>query len=44
MKYIIRMGMPEHDAITKVGQSNIPEEMIKELVNRFFLPKLGSNI
>lgn len=44
MKYIIRMGMPEHDAITKVGQPNIPEEMIKELVNRFFLPKLGSNI
>ena len=31
LKYIIRKGTPEHDAITKTGLSNLTEEMMKEL-------------
>ena len=31
-KYIIRKGTPEHDTITEAGLTNLPEEMMKELV------------
>lgn len=34
-KYIIRMGTPDHDAITKTGLANLKEEMKKELVERY---------
>ena len=40
LKYIIRKGTPEHDAITKTGLLNITENKIKELVFRFLLPKV----
>lgn len=42
MKYIIRKGTSEHDFLTKTGLANITEEMIKELVARFLLPKVDS--
>ena len=38
-KYIIRKGTPEHDEMTKVGLSNITEELMGNLVNQFLLPK-----
>lgn len=40
MKYIIRKGTPEHDAMTQMGLTNLTEEMKKELVQRYLLPKL----
>ena len=40
LKYIIRKGTPEHDAITKTGLSNLTEEMMKELTERYLLPKI----
>lgn len=44
LKYIIRKGTLEHDALTKVGLANITEEMKKELFERFLLPKIGSEV
>lgn len=38
-KYILRMGTQDHNEITETGLSNLTEEMIKELVNRYLLPK-----
>lgn len=43
LKYIIRKGTPEHDAITKTGLSNLTEEMMKELTERYLLPKIQNN-
>ncbi len=43
LKYIIRKGTPEHDAITKTGLSNLTEEMMKELTERYLLPKVRNN-
>ena len=39
LKYIIRKGTPEHDLLTKTGLTNITDEIKKELVIRFLLPK-----
>ena len=39
LKYIIRKGTPEHDNLTKTGLSNLMEEMMKELTERYLLPK-----
>ena len=44
MKYIIRKGTAEHDLLTKTGLANITEEMKKELVVRFLLPKVSSKM
>jgi serine/threonine-protein kinase HipA len=38
-KYIIRKGTPEHEEITAQGLSNITEAEMKDLVDRFLLPK-----
>ena len=38
-KYILRIGTPEHGQITETGLSNLSEEMMKELVSRYLLPK-----
>ena len=39
LRYIIRKGTPEHDALTKTGLANLTEEMMKELTERYLLPK-----
>lgn len=40
-KYIIRKGTPEHDMITRTGLSNLTGNIIRELVNKYFLtPRL----
>ena len=44
LKYIIRKGTPEHEELTRMGLANITEEMKKELVERFLLPKINSNV
>ena len=38
-KYILRMGTQEHNDITETGLSNLSEEMMKDLVSRYLLPK-----
>jgi serine/threonine-protein kinase HipA len=43
LKYIIRKGTPEHEELTRTGLANITEEMKKELIERFLLPKIGSD-
>ena len=40
LKYIIRKGTPEHDTLTKTGLANLTEEMMKELTERYLLPKI----
>jgi serine/threonine-protein kinase HipA len=40
LKYIVRKGTPEHDTLTKTGLSNLMEEMMKELTERYLLPKI----
>jgi serine/threonine-protein kinase HipA len=40
LKYIIRKGTPEHDALTKTGLAKLTEEMMKELTERYLLPKI----
>lgn len=44
LKYIIRKGTPEHEELTRTGLANITEEMKKELIERFLLPKIGSDV
>ena len=44
LKYIIRKGTPEHEELTRMGLANITEEIKKELVERFLLPKINSNV
>ena len=41
VKYVIRKGTPEYDSITKTGLSNLTEEMVRELVGKFLLSKVG---
>ena len=43
-KFIIRKGTPEHDLLTKKGLANITDEIKQELVVRFLLPKVYSNM
>ena len=38
-KYILRMGTQDHNELTETGLSNLTEEMMKELVSRYLLPK-----
>ena len=44
LKYIIRKGTPEHDLLTKTGLANVSNEMKKELIVRFLLPKVSGNL
>ena len=44
LKYIIRKGTPMHDAMTKNGLANITDDVLKELAERFLLPKLDSTM
>mgnify|MGYP002868362182 CR=1 FL=1 len=44
LKYIIRKGTAEHDLLTKTGLANITDEIKKELVVRFLLPKVHSTM
>ena len=44
LKYIIRKGTPEHDAMTKNGLANITDDVLKDLAERFLLPKLDSTM
>ena len=44
LKYIIRKGTPYHDALSRTGLANITDEMKKELISRFLLPKVGSGM
>lgn len=37
LKYIIRKGTPEHEVLTQTGLSNLTEEQMEELVQRFLL-------
>jgi serine/threonine-protein kinase HipA len=39
LKYIVRKGTPEHDVLTKTGLAKLTEEMMKELTERYLLPK-----
>ena len=39
-KYILRTGTQDHNKLTETGLSNLTEEMMKELVNRYLLPKI----
>ena len=39
-KYILRMGTQDHNEITETGLSNLTEDMMKELVSRYLLPKI----
>lgn len=39
-KYIIRIGHPEHAAITTLGLSNISEDKIRQLVREYILSRL----
>ena len=43
MKYIIRKGTQEHDAIAMTGLASLTDEKKKELVNLFLLPKIDSD-
>ena len=43
MKYIIRKGTQEYDAIAMTGLANMTNEKKKELVNLFLLPKIDSD-
>jgi len=40
LKYIVRKGTPEHDALTKTGLAKLTGEMMKELTERYLLPKI----
>lgn len=42
VKYIIRKGTPEHEALTATGLANLTEDALKELAIRFLLPKVAS--
>lgn len=44
LKYIIRKGTAERDLLTSTGLANITDETKKELVIRFLLPKVCSNM
>ena len=44
LKYIIRKGTPYHDVLSRTGLANITDEMKKELISRFLLPKVGSGM
>ena len=39
-KYILRMSTQDHNEITETGLSNLTEDMMKELVSRYLLPKV----
>ena len=39
-KYILRIGTQDHNEITETGLSNLSEETMKDLVNRYLLPKV----
>lgn len=40
LKFVIRKGTLDHEALTQVGLSNLTEEQLKELVQHFLLPKV----
>ena len=44
LKYIIRKGTPDHEALSRMGLANITEEMKKELIGRILLPKVGNDM
>lgn len=37
LKHIIRKGTPDHDILTRTGLSNLTEQQMKELVERYFI-------
>lgn len=39
LKYIIRKGTPGHDVLTKTGLAKLTEKIMKELTERYLLPK-----
>ena len=39
-KYILRMGTQDHNELTETGLSNLTEEMMKELIDRYLIPKI----
>ena len=39
LKFILRKGTPEHDALTKTSLANLTEDMKQDLVTRFLLSK-----
>lgn len=44
LKYIIRKGTAEHDLLTSIGLLYITDEIKAELVTRFLLPRVCSNM
>ena len=44
LRYIIRKKTPEHDLLAKTGLANVTEQMKREYVSRFLLPKTGCNM
>lgn len=44
LRYIIRKKTPEHDLLAKTGLANVTDQMKKEFISRFLLPKTGYNM
>lgn len=44
LRYIIRKKTPEHELLAKTGLANVTEQMKKEYVSRFLLPKTDGNM
>ncbi len=43
MKYIIRKGTQEYDAIAMTGLASMTEEKKKELISLYLLPKIDGD-
>jgi len=43
MRYVLRAGKPEHDAITAKGLAQLTPSDIEDLVEKFLLPKIDAN-
>ena len=44
LRYIIRKKTPEHDLLAKTGLANVTEQMKREFISRFLLPKTDCNM
>jgi hypothetical protein len=44
LKYIIRKGTDEYDAIAAKGMTNITEEEMKLLVEKYLILKVGGKV
>lgn len=44
LRYIIRKKTPEHNLLAKIGLANVTDQMKREFVSRFLLPKTSYNM